>query len=91
MGSRDLWSQSVFNTNCSGFALTLQTWQSQESSACLLCELPEENRDHLLLQCPDPRATEQFRKSIAPIPELLEKLETSTPLTDAIMDILRRF
>ena len=79
-----------FLTNCSGFALTLQTWQYQESSACPLCNLPEENRDHLL-QCPDPRATEQFRKSIAPIPALLKKLETSPPLTDAIMDILRRF
>ena len=41
-----------------------------------------------MLQCPDPRVTEQFRKYIAPIPELLKKLETSPPVTDAIMDIL---
>ena len=84
------WWTDVVSCNCSGFALTLQTWQYQESSACPLCELPEENRDHLL-QCPDPRAKEQFRKYIAPIPELLAKLETSPPLTDAIMGILRRF
>ena len=78
-----------FLTNCSGFALTLQTWKYQDSSACPLCDAPEEDRDHLL-QCPDPRATHQFKKSISTIPDLLHSLETSPALSKAIQTILKR-
>ena len=79
-----------FPTNCSGFALTLQTWKYQDSSACPLCEAPEEDRDHLL-QSPDPRATHQFKKYISTVPELLQSVETSLALSEAILPILKRY
>ena len=53
-------------------------------------EAPEEDRNHLL-QCPGPRATHQFKKSISAVPELLKSLETSPALSEAIMTILKRY
>ena len=82
--------QGKFLTNCSGFALTLQTWKYQDSSACPVCDAPDEDRNHLL-QCPDPRATHQFKKSMAPVPALLKSLDTSPALSEAILTILKRY
>ena len=43
------------------------------------------------LQCLDQAYNKQFWKYVAPIPELLEKLETAPPVAEAIMDILRPY
>jgi len=79
-----------FLTNFSGFALTLQTLKYQDSYACPLCAAPENDRDHLS-QCPDPRDTHQFKKSISALPELLQSLETSPAVLEAILTILKRY
>jgi len=86
-----LWIAKMARKNlkyCSSFALTLhQMWKYQDSSVCPLCEALEEIRNHIL-RYPDPRANEQFWKYVAPILELLKKLENVPPVADAIMDIL---
>jgi len=87
--NRRRWREK-FLTNCSGFALTLQTWEYQNSSACPLCAALEEDRDHLL-QCPDPRATHQFEKPMSALPEFLQSIEMSPAVSEAILTILNRY
>ena len=55
-----------------------------------LCDAPEEDRDRLL-QCPDPRTTHQFKKSLSTLPELLQLLETSPAASEAILTIFARY
>ena len=76
-------------SNCCGFALTLQRRKHQDSSACPLCEQPNEDRDHLLT-CTDKRAQKQFDGSLKAYKELLITYKTEEALTEAILLIMKK-